>query len=223
MGMMGNPNFAKWFGKSVVKDAKGEPLRVFHGGRKFNEFDVSAPSSTMNRPQSEFWFTSSKDNANFYADGQVKAGYLKMENPKVFTADDLKGKRPKDLVDSAVMDNYRNDTGWDGVIIKDVRDGSHFSDIYAVMPDDAGTTTQFKSVRNRGTFDPTDPNILKSVGAGLGLMGAASAISPERANAEALQEPTFDPTTLLAGPTRWGGGLMNMGVDAAMRYFTGGK
>ncbi len=52
------------------------------------------------------------------------------------------------------------------------------------------------------------------------MAGGAAFISPDRANAEALQEPAFDPTTLLAGPARWGGGLMNMGVDAAMKYFT---
>ena len=55
---------------------------------------------------------------------------------------------------------------------------------------------------------------------GLVGVGAASFVSPERANAEALQEPTFDPTSLLAGPSRLGGGMMNMGMDALMRYFT---
>jgi hypothetical protein len=62
-------------------------------------------------------------------------------------------------------------------------------------------------------------------------MGAASLYSPEAAQArqmqdmasqQALQEPTFDPTTLLAGPARWGGGLMNMGADALMKLL-GGK
>jgi hypothetical protein len=66
---------------------------------------------------------------------------------------------------------------------------------------------------------------LKSVGlpiTGLGLMGAASAISPERANAEALQEPTFDPTALLSP----GGMMSNIGgegISALLKYFTGGK
>ena len=66
---------------------------------------------------------------------------------------------------------------------------------------------------------------------GVGLMGAASLYSPEAAQArqmqdmaakQALEEPTFDPTTLLAGPARWGGGLMNMGLDTIMKYI-GGK
>jgi hypothetical protein len=36
-----------------------------------------------------------------------------------------------------------------------------------------------------------------------------------------LREPLVDPTTLMAGPARWGGGLMNMGVDSVMKYLMG--
>jgi len=39
----------------------------------------------------------------------------------------------------------------------------------------------------------------------------------------ALQEPLIDPTTLLAGPARWGGGLMNMGIDTALKYIMGNR
>ncbi len=71
-------------------------------------------------------------------------------------------------------------------------------------------------------------NTLKGV-TGAGVLGAASLYSPQAAQAQqyrtmaesqALQEPTFDPTTLLAGPARLGGGMMNMGMDALMRYFS---
>lgn len=71
---------------------------------------------------------------------------------------------------------------------------------------------------------PTNPELAKKAYlgsiAGAGALGAASFVSPERANAEALQEPLFDPTILLSGPARLGGGMMNMGIDALMRYFT---
>lgn len=71
---------------------------------------------------------------------------------------------------------------------------------------------------------------LKDVITKFGMGGAALGpmlYSPEAAQArqyqnmaasQALQEPTFDPTTLLAGPARWGGGLLNMGLDTLMRY-----
>jgi hypothetical protein len=60
----------------------------------------------------------------------------------------------------------------------------------------------------------------------VGLMGAFSLYSPQNAQAlqyrnmaeqQSLQEPTFDPTTLLAGPARWGGGLMNMIGDTLFK------
>jgi hypothetical protein len=63
----------------------------------------------------------------------------------------------------------------------------------------------------------------------VGMMGLSSLYSPEAAQAkqhqdmasqQALEEPTFDPTTLLAGPARWGGGLMNMIGDMVLRYLT---
>jgi hypothetical protein len=59
-----------------------------------------------------------------------------------------------------------------------------------------------------------------------GAAGLMSLYSPQAAQAQqyrnmaeqqSLQEPTFDPTTLLAGPARWGGGLMNMIGDTLFK------
>lgn len=67
------------------------------------------------------------------------------------------------------------------------------------------------------------PNLFKGAGAvGVG----ASLYSPEAAQArqyqemaeqQSLQEPFIDPTILLAGPARWGGGIGNMIADMAMK------
>ncbi len=41
------------------------------------------------------------------------------------------------------------------------------------------------------------------------------------ASEQALQEPTIDPTTVMS-PTRFGGGLMNLGLDSALKLILGG-
>lgn len=44
---------------------------------------------------------------------------------------------------------------------------------------------------------------------------------PQRAEQESLQEPLVDPTTLLAGPARWGGGVANMAFDSLLKLLMG--
>lgn len=64
------------------------------------------------------------------------------------------------------------------------------------------------------------PKLIKG-GTGAGMLGT-SFISPERADAEALREPTFDPASLLAP----GGILGNFGgesINALIKYLTGDK
>lgn len=270
MGMLNSPNFLKWFGKSVVKDAGGEPLRVYHGStsKKLNIIDPKAAVET----QGVSWFSDNPDVSEIfrypreygdvlwdYKPGAMIEGHLSIKNPLI-----IEGKLAQDITyDSALQQRVVKKAirdGYDGIILKDVQEGvgdnMAWGTTYGIF-----SPTQVKSVKNRGTFNPTDPNILKSVGAGLGLMGAAGAMYPSDAEAmyvgpkaqgiplkdvitkmgvgapvgailaeqlaeqrrreqnETLQEPTFDPTTLLAGPARWGGGLMNMGIDTLMRIF----
>jgi len=47
--------------------------------------------------------------------------------------------------------------------------------------------------------------------------------NPQAAATQSLQEPLFDPTTLMAGPTKYGGGLLNMLTDMFMKAAMGGS
>jgi hypothetical protein len=69
-------------------------------------------------------------------------------------------------------------------------------------------------------------DMITKMGGGAGLVGAASLYSPQNAQAmqnnrmaqeQALQEPFIDPSILLAGPAKWGGGVGNMFADMAMK------
>lgn len=82
-------------------------------------------------------------------------------------------------------------------------------------------------------YKQTGKKIPDSTVYALPIVAGASLLSPPHSYADqwknykntepALQEPLIDPTTLLAGPARWGGGLMNMGIDSALKYITGNR
>ena len=156
--------FKRWFGDSKVVDKDGKPLVVYHGGRRFNRFDAAAqPQSGAAHPA--FFFTSSRANAMFYEDGEIKQVYLSIENPRVFEGEEASEHSPADLVRETFAQVMRGEAEWDGVIIRDVVDGRTRSDIYAVFPDADGASAQIKSATgNRGTFDPENPDIRFSVG-----------------------------------------------------------
>ena len=83
------------------------------------------------------WFTSSKENASFYADVKeedeegeyIYRCYIKMQNPMVVTEDEFKYLRqgPKSLAIEA------RKKGHDGIILRDIIDGHTSSNIYAVF------------------------------------------------------------------------------------------
>ena len=169
--------FRQWFGKSKVVDEHGEPLRVFHGTTAaFNEFDsAKLGSHTGHRTSSMGFFFSGADNAGGFTEdlwGEHKQGaalvpaYLSIRNPVKISARDfsqrfVEGKRdsPQAFVEAAKQ------AGYDGVEIEADSD-------YASQPNKgeyAETTYivfdphQIKSASgNRGTFDPSDPDIRHS-------------------------------------------------------------
>jgi hypothetical protein len=240
--VLDNPNFVKWFRKGKVVDDAGEPLRVYHGtNNQFNSFDQRYTKGQMG-----FHFGDRDAAESIYGDTPPKAvmeSYINLQNP--LRLDDLGAWQGRDVVDmvnkklgtkinSSASDSTIRDVilkhGYDGVVygnkFESGVDGA-VKDSYIVF-----NPTQIKSTANRGTFDPTNPNILKTVGAGLGLMGGAAAFAPSQAQAtpwkpptaesQALQEPTFDPVSLLAP----GGLLGNVGgesISALIKYLTGGK
>lgn len=157
--------FKTWFGDSKVVDDDGKPLVVYHGGREFNTFDIAAPAARA-RKSSYFWLTSSKENAEYYQDGEVKSVYVALKNPAIIKGDDAKysGMTPREIADTVAIDNFENGSEYDGVIVRDVVDGVVSSDIYIVFPNEDGTTTQIKSATgNNGNFDASNPDIRFSV------------------------------------------------------------
>lgn len=135
-----------------------------------------------------------------------------------------------DDVQRQLVDSYRGELksgGYTGIKYtntspNEVKQGVDPTSYIAFEP------TSFKSQFNRGTYNANDPNILKGL-VGAGVVGAI--LAPQQAQAEnwrnyqnkepALQEPIIDPTTLLAGPARWGGGLMNLVANTGLNAIMG--
>ena len=164
-----NPNFAKWFGKSKAVDADGAPMTFYHGtSKKFDAFDPE--TQTANRTLGKgFYFSPREEGADFFkrfrksqnpeADGEVIAAHLRLENPYIF--EDY-ADVPLNGIDQSTLRNM----GHDGVIVKRGGDLSK-GEVTVFDPE------QIKSVNNRGTFDPNDPNIYRAAlpfAAGAGLM-----------------------------------------------------
>jgi hypothetical protein len=131
--------FKKWFGKSKVVDAQGNPLVVYHGtNTDFEQF------ITPNAPEdhiSTFFFTPRPELAEIYVDkdpgGHIKPVYLSIQNPATM-AQYFQGG-PAELIKQ----------GYDGII-------SPSEGIFVVFK-----SNQIKSATgNRGTFDTNDPSIL---------------------------------------------------------------
>jgi hypothetical protein len=172
------PEFKAWFGDSVVTDtgkAGGRPLRVYHGThRDFSAFDEQAPSSHI--PLPGFYFTPDPDIASVFAESgakmaENKAGrpyepigatvmpvYLSLQNPLDFDASEgvMKGFVSEKIIKEIILEAKRK--GHDGVVIRGWRDGSGPVQYVVFNPE------QIKSVFNRGSYDPADPNIMFSRG-----------------------------------------------------------
>lgn len=94
-GIMSNPAFRQWFGKSVLVDASGSPLVVFHGtARAFSAFDVATIGDVWQDDKAGFFFTNNPgpDMASGYANAAARSGgapnvmpvYIRLENPYTF-------------------------------------------------------------------------------------------------------------------------------------------
>ena len=86
-----NPNFVKWFGKSVVKDKRGNPLTVYHGTDKdftiFREgaFDVGIHLGTAEQASDRLEFKAGEDIT--LPKQAILPLYVRMENPLVLKTD----------------------------------------------------------------------------------------------------------------------------------------
>ena len=164
--------FQDWFGLSKVVDANGDPIIVYHGTSKDNDF------SAFNIPRNGAWFTASPDEASAYAKendsrklvlgegfryiekntaDRVLPVYLRIENPYKFTDADR---------DSLNNQPDRRDTGtayrrWQAEFFDKLRrEGYDGVDMGYGTWVVIGEPNQIKSaIGNNGKFDPTKKRI----------------------------------------------------------------
>jgi hypothetical protein len=181
------PAFKNWFGDSKVVDDQGKPLVVYHG--TMNDFDVFGEQADVDlykkmglEQDGVFFFAKSPEIARTYTNSteqgaNIKPAYISLKNPLIVDANgarydagrydgnNISGGLTQDAIGKAF------DGGYDGVIIKNVRDdvsgGGDPTDVFISFKRE-----QIKSVFNKGTWNPNDPRM--SYGVGAGGAGAAS-------------------------------------------------
>ena len=190
--------FKKWFRSSAVKDENGEPVVVYHGTPtaygigNFDVFDSQAARRAFDRPpgmdQVGSWFSSKpgRDGAERYAGSSTEGRsaiypvYLSIQRPFLMSFPEFlelgqkvggwKKGAPAGRFDGAKVREYLQERGWDGILFDEnnIDGGNH--DVWVAFE-----PTQIKSATgNRGTFDPTNPDIrfatvAPSVGADLDI------------------------------------------------------
>jgi hypothetical protein len=180
-----SPEFKKWFGSSKVVDKQGKPLVVYHGTKAdFTEFDESKSGTATDEGYlgTGFYFSNDPEMASGYASytapegetspgAQVLPAFVSLQNPAVGyperfgknEVNDLTRQMDRGEISAQDMTSRLREMGHDGVIWKaDGPDGEvsgyQGNEIVVFEP------TQVKSATgNRGTFDPTNPDIRFSV------------------------------------------------------------
>jgi len=134
------PAFRAWFGDSKVVDADGNPQVVYHGtDGAFNKVNFKKGAQGL------FWFTSDRasiesGDAGAQGSKNIMELYAKIENPAGWKEYDKYG-----------VDELER-MGYDGVVLPE-SDGSFTGFIFK-------DATQVKSAtKNRGAFDPQNPDI----------------------------------------------------------------
>lgn len=170
------PEFKRWFDGSKVVDSSGKPMVVYHGSPQagFEEFDVSNVGAFFSdrRDVASTYAGRSDDvefapaDAEFYDEAPgIYDAYLSLKNPMVM---DWGGKDWGDGPEGLRLDDWAaraKRQGFDGLIVEDVVDtgwrapglanDSEPSMVYvAFRPEQIKSATN-----NRGTFDPTNPDI----------------------------------------------------------------
>lgn len=182
------PEFKRWFGKSKIRRADGQPQVVYHGtkgdfatfAREFiGEGDGHADWGDG------FYFADRPDAASTYAEGEggnVMPVYLKIENPA--TNEVLLSRRVQDALDDGMgfqeIEDVLRDMGYDGIAFSHKGGGTE----YVVFD-----PQQIKSaIGNRGSFDPSSANIMESRAPGAPA-GQAPATPKERPRETPLERP----------------------------------
>ena len=156
-------NFRRWFGDSKIVDEKGKPLVVYHGtGADIKEFKPAGRQDKSSEEALDWFRDRISKNRNIplhswrmgsffspkpeYTDsytnenkGMVYPVYLKAENPawRDNVEKTYKVTNPKKTPDALII--------------------HHNGDINEIVVPDP---TQIKSIHNRGTYNPDDPDLL---------------------------------------------------------------
>lgn len=167
------PEFKRWFGESKVVDAEGKPLVVYHGTT--SDFDTFA-KSTMGRTDhgttgQGFYASLDPAVASNYAKGDggnVMPVYMSIKNPIAFEdamaekmriVAELRAKGRTDEQIESVIGRYLRTSlrlmRYDGVAPSSDPAWKGIGDTWVALH-----PTQIKSATgNRGTFDPSNPDI----------------------------------------------------------------
>jgi hypothetical protein len=234
--LLKNPDFMKWFRKSPVKDESGVPSRVFHGsGTSFDEFktnditkamffaDMPSMANSFNKGTGKGFTEKLKNGHVIWAKegSQTYPVYLSMQNPKIIDVEKIKNFHNTDFAKEKIISQAKKD-GHDGVIFQNIRDYGDYrfgegisGNVYAVF-----NPTQIKSQFNKGTFDPTNPNILKTataIATGATAMLSKDALAAKHkqmAEKQALQDAYSPVDMVIAGAT--GGATMGLRAISAL-------
>lgn len=149
-----NNNFKKWFQKGGITDPYHDPLIVYHGSRY--DFDSFVPNSYAGEFPDAIYFTDNKKIADTY--GNTKEYFIRMQNPYYINA---RKKSFNDFYDEMLYEfNYAKDNGYDGVVVRDIKDDSIqrgsrlIGTTYAIFDEH-----NVKSVANSGAWDENTSNV----------------------------------------------------------------
>jgi len=166
------PEFKKWFGDSKVVEESGAPQVVYHGTA--GDFTKFSDATSVNQGGSGYYFTADAEDGSRYA---MQAGWeradqegasqemgsnvmpvtLAISNPLNVIEKEGGPTHPWWNISKQQIAAYKKQ-GYDGIHVNGFQGG------YKGAPVDvwiAFSPTQIKSATgNRGTFDPSDPNIL---------------------------------------------------------------
>ena len=119
-------------GTGLLLGADGLPLRLYRGTVP-GEDDIGGQDPVSSHILDVMWFTSCPENAEFFADGEIQCCHIRLDDPIIFGEGAPPQGGPGPYVRS-LDDETR--TRYDGLLVRDVIDGSGPSDIYAVFPRD---------------------------------------------------------------------------------------
>lgn len=176
VNVIDTPAFKTWFGNSKVVDSDGKPLVMYHGT------DVKEDFSVFKKRQGMIFFSSDPEFASIYSrvSGKVYPVYIKAEN--IFEAGN-KNQIEQIRKQAESLGLEKDISAWLGMSLEtfeertstldwmeleewDVRYAIKQAGFDAMYVEEMGVKniavfdeSQIKSVYNRGTFDPTNPDI----------------------------------------------------------------